>query len=138
MYHLVPIIRNSRNPNLIYIDTKQTTGCLSLEILWGKWLQQSIKIGEDILWGLPWWLGGKESNRQCRKCGFHPWVGNMPWRSKGQTISVLLSENFHGQRSPAGYSTQGHKRVRYNLVTEQPNNILYLEFSVCYRGAYIC
>ena len=28
--------------------------------------------------GIPWWLGGKESAYQCRRCGFDPWVGKMP------------------------------------------------------------
>ena len=28
--------------------------------------------------GLPWWLSGKESAYQCRRCGFNPWVGKIP------------------------------------------------------------
>ena len=31
-------------------------------------------------WGLPWWLSGKESVCQCRRCGFDPWVGKMHGR----------------------------------------------------------
>ena len=31
-----------------------------------------------MLWGFPWWLSGKESACQCRKCGFHPWPGESP------------------------------------------------------------
>ena len=34
--------------------------------------------------GLPWYLSGKESTCQCWRCGFHPWVGKMPWRRKWQ------------------------------------------------------
>ena len=33
--------------------------------------------------GLCWWLSGKESAYQCRKCGFHPWVRKIPWRRNG-------------------------------------------------------
>ena len=28
--------------------------------------------------------------RRCRRRGFHPWVGKMPWRRKGQPTPVLL------------------------------------------------
>ena len=28
--------------------------------------------------GLPRHCGGKESTCQCRRCGFHPWVGKVP------------------------------------------------------------
>ena len=29
--------------------------------------------------GLSWWLSGKQSTCQCRRCGFDPWV-RIPWR----------------------------------------------------------
>ena len=32
-----------------------------------------------MLFGLPWWLSGKDSARQCRRCGFDPWVRKIPW-----------------------------------------------------------
>ena len=34
----------------------------------------SLDIDKDI-YGLPWWLSGKESTCQCRRLRFHPWVG---------------------------------------------------------------
>ena len=43
----------------------------------------------------------------------------MPWRRKWQPTPVFLPGEFHGQRSLAGYSPWGHKRVRHNLVTKQ-------------------
>ena len=43
----------------------------------------------------------------------------MPWRRKRQPTPVFLPGEFHGQRSLAGYSPWGHKRVRHNLVTKQ-------------------
>ena len=27
---------------------------------------------------LPWWLHGKEFARQCRRCGFNPWIWDDP------------------------------------------------------------
>ena len=59
--------------------------------------------------GLPWWLSGKESACQCRRCGFDPWVGKMPWRSKWQPTLVFLLGEFHGQRCLEGYSPWGLK-----------------------------
>ena len=58
--------------------------------------------------GLPWWFSGKESC-QCRRRGFEPWVGKIPWRSKWQPTPVFSPGKFHGQRSLVGYSPRGHK-----------------------------
>ena len=52
--------------------------------------------------GLPWWLCGKESACQCRRCGFDPWVGNIPWRRKWQPTPGLLPGESHGQRNLVG------------------------------------
>ena len=46
---------------------------------------------------------------QCRKPGFHPWVGKIPWKRKWQPTPVFLPGKSHGQRSLVGYSQQGHK-----------------------------
>ena len=40
--------------------------------------------------GLPWWLSGKESACQCKRCRFDPWVRKIPWRRKWQPIPVFL------------------------------------------------
>ena len=37
------------------------------------------------------------------------WVRKIPWRSKGLPTPVFLPGEFHGQRSLATYSLQGHK-----------------------------
>ena len=37
-----------------------------------------------------------------------------------QPTLVFFPGEFHGQRSLAGYSTRGHKRVGHNLVTKPP------------------
>ena len=41
--------------------------------------------------------------RQCRRCGFDPWVGEIPWRRKWQTTPIFLPGKSYGQRSMAGY-----------------------------------
>ena len=73
-----------------------------------------------MLW-LPWWLSGKESACQCRRQGFDPWVRKIPWRRKWQPSSVLLLGKSHGQRSLAGYSPRGHKRVGHDWATKTNN-----------------
>ena len=45
----------------------------------------------------------------CRRPGFDPWVGNIPWRRKWQPPPVVLPGEPHGQRSLAGYSPWSHK-----------------------------
>ena len=42
---------------------------------------------------------GKGPTCQCRKPGFHPWVGKIPWRREWQPTSVFLPGESHGQRS---------------------------------------
>ena len=55
--------------------------------------------------------GGKESTCQCRKCGFDPWVGKMPWRRKWQPTPVFLARKSHGPRSLVGYHPWGCKEL---------------------------
>ena len=62
--------------------------------------------------GLPRWCSGKESTRQCRGCrrpGFNPWLGKIPWRRKWQPTPAFLPGEFHRQRSLAGYSPRSCK-----------------------------
>ena len=58
---------------------------------------------------LPWWLSGKEPTCQCRRHGFDPWVGKIPWRRKWQPTPVFLPGESHGRRGLAGYSPWGRK-----------------------------
>ena len=58
--------------------------------------------------GLPWLLNGKESACQCKRCGFNPWVGKIPWRRKWQPTPIFLPGKSHGQRNLVGYSPWDH------------------------------
>ena len=49
--------------------------------------------------GLRRWLSGKESAYPCRRLGFNPWVGKIPWRRNWQPTPVFLIGKSHGQRS---------------------------------------
>ena len=64
--------------------------------------------------GLPRLFSGKESTchcRRCRRCGFHPSVGNTPRRQIWQHTSVFLSGKFHGHRNVVGYSPWGCREL---------------------------
>ena len=52
--------------------------------------------------------------RRHRKLRFSPWIRKISRRKKGQLILELLPGKSHGQRSPAGCSSKGHKRVRHD------------------------
>ena len=56
----------------------------------------------------------KEPACQCRRCkrrGFHPWVGKIPWRRTWQPTPVFLPGESCGQRHLAGYSLWGCKEL---------------------------
>ena len=48
---------------------------------------------------------------------FDPWVRKIPWRRKWQPTPFLPGKS-HGQRSLAGYSPWGLKRIRHDLMTK--------------------
>ena len=81
--------------------------------------------------GLPRWFSGKESACQCRRHGFDPRSWKIPWRRKWQPTRAFLPGKSHGQRSLAGYSPWGCKRVRCDWVTKQPQ-VYESMFSPCY------
>ena len=65
--------------------------------------------------GFPGGPVAKESDCQCRQCrrsGFDPWVGKIPWSRKWQLAPVFLPGKFHGQRSLVGYSS--NENLLYN------------------------
>ena len=57
--------------------------------------------------GLPWWLSGKDSACQCRRCGFNTWDRKITWRR-------ILPGKSHGQRSLVGYSPDQFSSVQFS------------------------
>ena len=78
--------------------SKGTFGCITWNqgLEKGRWYLCSTPlcvIGLNVVplhIELPWWLSGKESVRQCRRCGFDPWVA----RSSGEGNSNLLQYSY--------------------------------------------
>ena len=67
--------------------------------------------------GLPWWFSSKGFTCQCRRFRFNRWVGKISWRRKWQPTPVFFSGKSHVQRSLAGYSPCGCKRVKHDWAT---------------------
>ena len=82
--------------------------------------------------GLPWWLNGKESACQCRRCGFDPWVGKMRWRRKWQPTPLLFMGNPI-DRGVWWATVHGVTRVRHDLVNKNNNGKtnIYLPRVIC-------
>ena len=58
--------------------------------------------------GFPGGASSRESACKCRRCGFDPWIGKIPWSRKWQPTPVFLHGKFHGKRSLGGYIQWGH------------------------------
>ena len=54
------------------------------------------------------------SNAGDKTCRFDLWVGKIPWKKTWQPIPVFLPGESHGQRSLAGKSPQGSKKLDKN------------------------
>ena len=55
--------------------------------------------------GLPRWLSGKESARQCRRHGFDSWVRKIPWRMA--THSRILAWEIPWMEEPSRLQFMG-------------------------------
>ena len=93
---------------------KETTKCEKTHF----YSRSHPNASTSILYGLPWWLSGKESACQCSRHGFNPWAGKIPWRKKWQPTPVFLPGKSHGQK-PGGRQSMKPQRVRHDLATEQ-------------------
>ena len=69
------------------------------------------------------WFSSKESACQCRRHGFEPWIGKIPWRRKWQPTAVFLPGKSHEQRILAGFSSWDQKRISHDIGLN--NNIFY-------------
>ena len=79
-------------------------------MLWCIWVYKYLFESLLSFWGIYTGMGfpgsasGKEPACQCRRPGFHPWVGKIPWRRAWQPTPVFLPGEFRVQRSLADYS----------------------------------
>ena len=86
--------------------------------------------------GLPWWLSSKESACQCRRGGFNPWSGKIPYATeqltpctataKPCTLQPVLHKRSHRNGKPthcrenSPHSLQPEKSLCSNKDPTQP------------------
>ena len=91
-------------------------------------------------WGFPGGTSSQESSCQCRRCkrlGFDPWVGKIPWSRKWQPTPVVFPGEFHGERSLAGYSPRGCRELDMteHACTRDPDTVASLQ-GLVYRSSH--
>ena len=77
--------------------------------------------------GFPGGSDGKDCP-QCRRPGFDPWVGKIPWRSEWEPTPVFLSGESLWTEDPGGLQSMGLQRVRHNWATKLISSV-----SVCWN-----
>ena len=70
---------------------------------------------------------------QCRRPGFHPWIGKIPWRRERLSTPVFWPREYHGQ-------SMGLQRVGQDWTTFTFTFIYYMEFIIrvyqCFLGLW--
>ena len=61
-----------------------------------------------------------------KTCQFDPWVRKILWRREWQSTPVFLPGESHGQRSLAGYSSWGPKKL--DMTEQLTLLLLYINF----------
>ena len=70
--------------------------------------------------GFPGGTSSKESPCQCgrcKRCGFDPWIGKIPWSRAWQPTLVFLPGESLGQRRLVDYGPWGRKELDTTEVT---------------------
>ena len=83
--------------------------------------------------GVPWWLSGKESTCQCRRLGFGPWVGKIPWRRNWQSMPVLFSYlgNSWTEETCCIQSLGLQKNQPRLVIKQQQHSVEYSDYISC-------
>ena len=88
----------------------------------------NIWTSSSSISGFPNGVGGEEPTCQCRRCkrlGFDPRVGKIPWRRTWQHAPVFLPEKPQRQRSLAGYSPWATES-RTRLSRTRPRYLVWI------------
>ena len=94
------------------------------------------------IFGLPLWLSRKRIRLQCRRPGFDPWVGKIPWRRERLPTPVSWPGESHGLYSPWGHKeSDGTKWLSlllshhlFRLSSPQQNS---WDYELCCQGAWV-
>ena len=92
-------------------------------------LLSTLKSLSYLALDFPGGTSGKESTCQCRrhkKCGFDPWVGEIPWSRKWEATLVFLPGKIPWTEEPSRLQSMGLQRVRHDWATEHTYTFIYL------------
>ena len=73
--------------------------------IWFQGREDLLEKGQathSSILGLPLWLSWHRIRLQCRRSGFDPWVGKIPWGRNRLPTPVFWPGEFHGLHSPWG------------------------------------
>ena len=113
LYQICSMRLESGLPGLVIYRGSVSSLCLS-SLQWEHGGQPLWEVVSSPSLGIIYWMLVRAL--QCRRPGFDPWAGKIPWRRKWQPVPVFLPGKSHGQRSLAGYSPWDHKE---SDLTEQ-------------------
>ena len=65
--------------------------------------------------GFPGDSAGRRIRLQCRRCGFDPWFGKIPWKWKWQPTTVILSWRIPKTEDRGGLQSKGVTKSQTQL-----------------------
>ena len=74
-------------------------------------------------YGLLWWLRWWRVPLQCRRPGFDPWVGKIPWRRAWQSTLVFLPGESPWTEESGGLQSMRSQRVGHNWAIRDTAHI---------------
>ena len=103
-------------------DCRDTSFHLSLSFssMFTYWRPFRNKACYQLLWGFPDGANGKEPTCQYKRCkrrGFDPWVGKMPWRRAWQHTPVFLPGESPGTEEIGTLQSIWSQRVEHVWAT---------------------
>ena len=82
----------------------------------GELLLHLTEASDHCSQGFPGHSGAKESALQCRRSGFDPWVGKIPWRRAWQP-TCILAWRIPWMEEPGGLRSMGSQRAGHDWVS---------------------
>ena len=79
----------------------------------GRYPGEEIGLPNPVFLGFPGGFDDKKFHLQCRRPGFDPWVGKIPWRRAWQPTPVLLPGESPWTEEPGGLQSIKSQRVRH-------------------------
>ena len=106
------------------------------DMLVSSWSQVLAKLRTSIekedlasvkrCWGFPGDSVHRESNCQCRRCEFNPWVMKSPWRREWLPTPVFLPEKSPWTEESGGLQFVRSQRIVYDSAAKQQPEVVML------------